>query len=265
MNKLFTSMCMFALVAGLVACNEDSTSANTSSEPFFEDGIIYKPLYKNRARTFFNDKLTEENFFTLDTKEGWWWTHTDADEGEGQSTAEFTYTDTAMIVDFNTPYDWVEYVEKPDEYWPNRTFEPTSSPYATIAFNLAPDESLVDISNWKGLCIIYESTSSFDIFPVAPSEGQWHWRVKAPKADKKALFQFEWEKLEAVSWETPPVSQEESIASVQSLNFEIGSSHTMGDVNYCYTVELDKSCGHQDVKNMIRIYKIGKYGVCGKI
>lgn len=266
MNKLFLGACICAISAAFVACGDDSSSASSiPQEPFFEDGVIYKPAYKNRARTFFNDSLTEQNFSSLSSKDGWWWTHKDADEGEGNSTIDISYTDTAMVVDINSPYEFVEYVEKPGEYWPNRTFETESSPYATIAFNLAPDESLVDINSWKGLCMVYESTSAFDIFPGSPTEGQWHWRITAPKADKKSLFQFTLDKLEAVSWETPPMSLEESIAKTQAINFEVGASHTSGDVSYCYTVEPEDACGTIDVKNTIRIYKIGKYGACGEL
>lgn len=273
MNKLFTSVCIFALTVGFVACSDDSSSTSAENQESatqensikFEKDVLWLPSYGKRVRTFFNDALTEENFATFDSlsHDGWWWTHVDAqDEPDGKSTVEFTYTDTAMIVDFNLSYDWVEYVPSEDEYWPNRNFVPKIDPYATIGFVFSPDEKPVDISGWKGICLIYESNSSFQMFPAA--EGQWYWRVNVPKSEgNKSVFQLDFNELELLSWapaSTP--SLEEVLKS--SMYFQLEVNHSQMGLSSCYSASPENSCGHMDVKNTIRIYKIGLYGKCGE-
>ena len=257
MNKFFAGAFCLLLTAGFVACGDDSSSANNEESFKLAEGVIWQSSYGARAMTFFNPERTEDNFFTLEGDDGLWWLRSDTADG-GKSTSSFDIDDSSMVVKFNNVYSSWKKNEQLDRY------EPAIWPYSDLGMDLAPERKVVDLSSWEGLCLVYESTTAFYIFPVNPELGQWHWRAEAPKTtDKKSVFQFKFADLKAIPWEDPPLTLQESLKKAQLLQFEVSNEN----------VEYSRweSCGSAEepctedlvVEEVLRIYKMGKYGACG--
>ena len=263
MNKLFTSVCIFALVAGLVACSDDSSSASSTSvsgEKAFtlEGGVVWQPSYGDRAWTGFNKSRTEENFLTLEGADGAWLTFSDSAEG-GKSLVQLAFTESALTSQMTNVYHW----EKNEGLG---VYEPTPYPYSGFAFGLSSDGSPVDISAWKGLCIVYESTEAFYINPKSAGE-QFYWRATVPASLEKSVFELEFSELKLVSWSNgAEVPLEDALKTAIGITFEFSSDLLSAEISdkkdACYAVE--EPCEDFTAENTIRIYKIGLYGKCGE-
>ena len=257
MKRFFCGAIIVAAASGFVACGDGSSSSVTSSRDenasFFEEGVIWKPVYGDRARTYFNGARTEENFFTLKGRDGKWEPYNDAVSDGGTSKSEAVFTDSLLQLTLSLGYIWKEAENTP--------YEPVVYPYSGMRVILDVDENTVDLSGWNGVCLVYSSTGDFQIIPSGPD--QWFWRMTVPQSEEKSTFQFKLHELKLVDWaDGSAPSLQEALKITRSLNFEFGDLNVKDKKkDACFVA--DKPCEEFSVENIIRIYKIGKYGSCG--
>ena len=260
MNKLFTGVCICAIAAGFIACGEDSssTSSNGGKSITLEDGVIWQPSYGERAWTGFNKSRRGVNFTTLEGVDGAWITFTDSTEG-GKSLVQLAFTESALTSQMTNVYHW----EKNEGLG---VYEPTPYPYSGFAFGLSSDGSPVDISAWKGLCIVYESTEAFYINPKSAGE-QFYWRATVPASPERSVFEVDFSELKLVSWSNgAEVPLEDALKTAIGITFEysteIVSTAVTEQMDACYTAA--EPCENFSAENTIHIYKLAQFGKCGE-
>lgn len=110
-------------------------------------------------------------------------------------------------------------------------------PYAYLAFNLV-SEGLegMDISNWDGICLVYESTISFDIELVPENEQDItdynNYKARVAKSSSVSSFDYPWNKFTQESGWGKSVDQATILSNVATIRFKFtGTAGTIGNFN----------------------------------
>ena len=229
----------------------------------FEDGILWKPSYELRARTFFNT-VDEYTFFSPNsvTKDssGWWEKYLDVVDN-GASTAKGEFTDEYL--DLNITLNYVNWSLATDgEYSYNA---PNPYPYGGFQFALSPaDGGYVDLSSWGGVCVTYTSTEPF-AFAVRSAltdltDGM-HWEASVSPSTAVKTIEISFSKLTRSPYAEAIVDRANAVK--KATGFQIAYRNDEADIT-CPSAYDPEDCDYMQysASNHIKIYKIGKTGTC---
>ena len=168
--------------------NTGSSASSVSSSSFiwdedegdtrqvrFEAGVLWKPGYGQRVRTF-NSEADEYTFFNDKTTNDWWRTSSDMDNS-GQSMALFKVGSDYATISTDLVYgNWKK--------GPDGLNVASSSVYAAAGFNWAA-KGYADISEEKGVCFVYTSGKDFRVELVSKGDPWDYWNAWVPASSKK--------------------------------------------------------------------------------
>lgn len=228
----------------------------------FEDGIIWQPSYKSRARTFFNtvDEYTflDKNEVTKDSS-GWWFKYLDAADF-GTSTAVGTFNSSSLDLSITLKYNNWQTVRSGSDYY----YAPDPYPYAGFGFKWSPvDGETVDLSGWEGLCVTYSSSGNFEIALPATGDGgmAYYYLAKTSSSPKTVNISFS-SSLTRSPYATTSLQKANALKNVEALHFKYTNDESGVDCYYEYYTASECSYYYGSASNTIKIYKIGKYGTC---
>lgn len=239
-----------------------SSSATAVKVVTFEDGILWTPSYKKRARTFFNT-VDEYNFWSpnLETKDssGWWEKYSDAVDGgssEVLGTFETDYLALSVVLNYTNWYkatDEMGYTyNAPDPY-----------PYGGFQFPLSPVEGgYTDLSSWTGVCVTYTATEpfAFALRSALTDLGDgMHWEASVPAASSVTTVEVDFGALTRSPYAKTVVSRTAAIKKATGFQFAFRNDEADVECKATYA----SSCGSYGISNSIKLYKIGKSGTCG--
>jgi len=240
------------------------SSASTTKEKVvtFKDGIIWEPSYKSRARTFFNT-VDEYNFLDSNSatgdSSGWWFKYLDEADG-GVSTATGVFGATALDLSITLKYiNW--YVAYDGSYYYNA---PDPYPYAGFGFNWSTDgdNESVDLSDWTGICITYESTKSFEVAIPAVGDGDFAYYYPVTYSSSPKTIDIPFSSLTRSQYATTSFSRSSALKNATALHIKYTNDETKVQCDRTYYTASE--CGYyfNSYSNSIQIYRIGKYGSC---
>lgn len=108
-------------------------------------------------------------------------------------------------------------------------------PFAGLAFNIvSQNEEGADISDWGGICVVYESTVGFVIELAVEDEARVteynNYKASVPKSATMTVADFPWAKFKQESGWGETVAQETALASVSTIRLKFsGGAGTSGD------------------------------------
>ena len=225
----------------------------------FEDGVLWKSSYGyGKVRTFFGD-VDEYNFksaFDIGDGSGWWYTYSDSSSaGKGKSTAVLANGDGYLKANLKLVYQWKKDAEG--------KVVPNPYPYAAFGFDWLADGNpgAVNLNELdSGLCLTYSATRNFDIALYSyRSIDVIHYSVAASETKKTINVKFN--DFKEYSWNDNVLSLENALKRIQNFHILYMNDHVGDDFVQCK--ETDPSdCGSQTYTNEVKIYKLGKYGMC---
>ena len=198
----------------------------------FEDGVMWKPSYGKKARTYFGD-VDEYSFYT-DDPSGWWYTYTDSASG-GESVAQISYQANylqAKLTNVDADMGWAD---------------------AAFGFELTygyTDKGFVDLTTsfGKGICLEYSSGYDFDFKIHSNVISNQFWYL-IPASATKSVINIDFKNdIHDYDWQENEGTINNMLMKASSFQFEFAPRHVDG---YEYKT------------NTVKLYKIGKYGSCG--
>ena len=239
-----------------------SASATKEKVVTFKDGIIWEPSYKSRARTFFNT-VDEYNFLDSNSatgdSSGWWFKYLDAADG-GISTAVGIFGSTALDLSITLEYiNW--YVAYDGSYYYNA---PDPYPYAGFGFNwsTAGDNESVDLSDWTGICLTYESTKSFEVAIPAVGDGDFSYYYPVTYSSSPKTIDIPFSSLTRSKYATTSFSRTSALKNAIALHIKYTNDETKVECDRTYYSASECRYYFNSYSNSIQIYRIGKYGTC---
>jgi hypothetical protein len=108
-------------------------------------------------------------------------------------------------------------------------------PFAGLAFNIVSEnEEGADISDWGGICVVYESTVGFLIELAVEDEARVteynNYKTNVTKSTIMTVADFPWAKFKQESGWGKTVAQGTALASVSTIRLKFsGAAGTSGD------------------------------------
>ena len=239
-----------------------SSSATKEKVVTFKDGIIWEPSYQSRARTFFNT-VDEYNFLDSNSatgdSSGWWFKYLDAADG-GISTAVGIFGSTALDLSITLEYiNW--YVAYDGSYYYNA---PDPYPYAGFGFNWSTDgeNESVDLSDWTGICLTYESTKSFEVAIPAVGDGDFSYYYPVTYSSSPKTIDIPFSSLTRSKYATTSFSRSSALKNATALHIKYTNDETKVECDRTYYSASECRSYFNSYSNSIQIYRIGKYGTC---
>jgi hypothetical protein len=125
-------------------------------------------------------------------------------------------------------------------------------PYAGIGFNIwSENQEGVDISEWGGICLAYESTISFGIELAVENEktvtGYDNYKATVVKPPSSSTTNYPWSKFSQGGWGTEvPIDDVLAKTYAIKLKFE-GTAGTSGDFRICQIGSLNQCTGCRQI------------------
>ena len=239
-----------------------SSSATKEKVVTFKDGIIWEPSYQSRVRTFFNT-VDEYNFLDSNSatgdSSGWWFKYLDAADG-GISTAVGIFGSTALDLSITLEYiNW--YVAYDGSYYYNA---PDPYPYAGFGFNWSTDgeNESVDLSDWTGICLTYESTKSFEVAIPAVGDGDFSYYYPVTYSSSPKTIDIPFSSLTRSKYATTSFSRSSALKNATALHIKYTNDETKVECDRTYYSASECRSYFNSYSNSIQIYRIGKYGTC---
>lgn len=239
-----------------------SSSASTEKVVTFKDGIIWEPSYASRVRTFFNTvdeyNFLDSNKVTGDSS-GWWFKYLDSGD-DGASTAIGVFSSSNLDLSITLKYTgW--HLEYDGEYYYNA---PDPYPYAGFGFNWSPDGegASVDLSDWTGICITYQSSKSFEIAFPAIGDGDFAYYYPAVSSSTPKTIDIPFSSLTRSKYATTSLTRSSALTKVTAMHIKYTNDETKVNCNYQYYTPSECGSIYNSYSNSIQIYRIGKYGSC---
>ena len=247
-----------------------SSSAKASDKSVtFKDDVIWDPSYASRARTFFNtvgeDNFLADNEVTGDSS-GWWFKYLD-DADFGTSTAVGKFTDATLNLTITLNYkDWHLVGSSSEGY-----LAPDPYPYAGFGFSWSPngEAESVDLSDWEGICMIYDATDYFEVAFQAEGDGGLSYYYLASPSSSTKTINIAFSSLDRSIYAKTDLTKAEALKHATSFQIKYTNDETDGIEYYCNRLYGDTAarCNSSNISasNTINIYKIGKYGTCSGV
>ena len=247
---------------------KSSSSAKADDKSVtFKDDVIWDPSYGSRARTFFNtvgeDNFLEDTEKTGDSS-GWWFKYLD-DDNNGTSSAIGKFTTTSLDLTITLNYKgWHLEGSGTSAY-----LAPNPYPYAGFGFSWSPngEAETVDLSDWEGICMIYEASDAFEVSLQAEGDGGFSWYYPASMSTSTKTINIDFASLTRSIYADENFPKTTALTKVTSLQIKYTNdeSHADQDCDRRYNTASECNSYGITANNTIKIYRIGKYGTCSGV
>ena len=227
-----------------------ASSSSKAKEVEFEDGVLWKPSYGGRVRTF-NSDADEYTFLDDETTNDWWHTFTDKDN-LGSSTVSITFGSEYATIKTSLVYnDWMK--------GENGLNIASPEPYASAAFNFAA-QGFDDISKEEGICMVYSAQEDFRLEFVSKASvanSYDYWDVWVPASSTKKTAKLKFSDLPATWWQTNSTTLSKALTQMAAMSIESPYLNAV----HCFEANPN-DCGKITKINNIKVYMIGEYDAC---